>query len=272
MITLNKFLLASGVGLDLKSYKIHLATTDEGENPLAVFLAGRFKEWQEDQKQDNFNQKHIISLIELKLHTWLFAGVYQVLGKPKRLPNKRVLYDTAMLPDQDELVGRLIIHHERTVRSSYRIGGPGLSKDFTLAELRHKKLTVEEFPGYHAVNISYTKLRIIIDQSIDSWRGALSNMKGVYLITDASNGKLYVGSATGGKGLWQRWSDYARNGHGDVRDLKAVLREKGEAHASNFQYSILEIADSHASDVYVKQREQYWKCVLLSRKFGYNLN
>lgn len=40
----------------------------------------------------------------------------------------------------------------------------------------------------------------------------------------------------------------------------------------NFQYSILEIADSKASDEYIINREKWWKEALLSKKFGYNSN
>ena len=106
----------------------------------------------------------------------------------------------------------------------------------------------------------------------DTWRGALSNMKGVYLITDLKAGKLYVGSATGSDGLWQRWSAYAASGHGGNRDLKLVLQEHGPRYFENFQYSLLEVADSRATDEYILERESYWKGVLASRQFGYNAN
>lgn len=42
-------------------------------------------------------------------------------------------------------------------------------------------MTIEDFPDYGAVCISYSRLRIIVEQNLDTWRGALSNMKGVYL-------------------------------------------------------------------------------------------
>ena len=61
-------------------------------------------------------------------------------------------------------------------------------------------------------------------------------------------------------------------GHGGNVELKAVLAKNGQEHVSKFQYSILEIADSHASDEYVRERESYWKEALLSRSFGYNKN
>ena len=39
---------------------------------------------------------------------------------------------------------------------------------------------------------------------------------------------------------------------------------------SNFQYSILEIADTHASDDDILDRESYWMKVLKTREFGLN--
>jgi hypothetical protein len=49
------------------------------------------------------------------------------------------------------------------------------------------------FPGYGKVNISWEGLKRVLDK--ESWKTALQNQKGVYLITDKSNGKMYVGSA-----------------------------------------------------------------------------
>ena len=39
---------------------------------------------------------------------------------------------------------------------------------------------------------------------------------------------------------------------------------------SHFQYSILEIADTHASDADILVRESYWMSALKTRDFGLN--
>ena len=83
---------------------------------------------------------------------------------------------------------------------------------------------------------------------------------------------MYVGSAAGEGGLWRRWESYAKNGHGGNTELKALLKRKGFDYTDNFQYSVLEIADSHATQEYIVTREVYWKNVLLSREYGYNSN
>nr|WP_269800602.1 GIY-YIG nuclease family protein [Macrococcus caseolyticus] len=103
---------------------------------------------------------------------------------------------------------------------------------------------------------------------------ALENQKAVYLITDKSNGKLYVGSATSmSKMLLTRWSNYISNGHGGNKELVALVGEKGFDYVKeNFQYTILENYNGKADDKLVLQRESYWKEALQSRQFGYNSN
>jgi hypothetical protein len=81
-----------------------------------------------------------------------------------------------------------------------------------------------------------------------------------------------VGSAYGKGGIWQRWRCYAETHHGTNAELIALLALKGTAYAGNVQYSILEIADPLATKDQVCDRENHWKDVLLSRKFGYNSN
>jgi hypothetical protein len=165
------------------------------------------------------------------------------------------------------LIGRIKVHHKRT-RASYVWHKPTIA--LTITEILREKLTIEEFPGYNAIVISHKTLKIITEQKISSWHGALANIKGIYLITDTTTGRHYVGKASGEIGIWQRWCSYAENGHGGNFELKKVLKEKGEKHMTHFQYSILEIADTHASDLDILARESYWMNALKSRKFGLN--
>lgn len=139
------------------------------------------------------------------------------------------------------------------------------------ADILRGNMDASEFKDYIGL-ISYSKLKIIIDQRVSSWHGALSNIKGVYLITDCHAGLQYVGSAIGDSGIWQRWGSYVKTGHGGNKELRQLLREKGLDYVKHFQYSILEIADTHASDESILARESYWKDALLSREFGYNSN
>ncbi|WP_318450061.1 GIY-YIG nuclease family protein [Photobacterium leiognathi] len=266
MIKLTDFLSAAHIHVDMSDYKVHLATG----NPLDAFFKGEFKEWQEYQTKRNFPCKMVISLIELRKHKWLFAGVYKILSHEKK-SEKHIAYQTELLAGQDNLIGRLIVHHKRAGRPSY-LKGKSDGGDFEICEILPTRLEIEDFPGHNNVNISYSQLASVIQQGVQTWKGALSNVKGVYLITDTTNGKHYVGSATGSSGIWQRWSSYVSSGHGGNKELKILLKESGSAHKTNFQYSILEIADTHSTDDQIRTRESYWKNVLCSRQFGYNSN
>jgi len=266
MIELVGFLLYYNNKADLNNYKIHLAGGPH--KPLEAFFQGNFKEWQEWQTQRNFQCKQVISLIDLGYNKWLFAGVYKINGYTK-ISDKHFSYNTQLIEGFEDLIGRIIISYKRKGRASYLWGRPERNK-FEISEILAKKMEIEEFPGYDSATVSFSKLKIIIEQNIQSWKGALSNIKGVYLITDTETGKLYVGSATGFNGIWNRWTEYLNNGHGGNKSLIELLNKNGIEYRNNFQYSILEIADFHMSDDFIKQREQYWMDVLKTKEFGYN--
>ena len=125
------------------------------------------------------------------------------------------------------------------------------------------------FPGYDCVNISWNELTRVLEK--DSWKTALENQKGVYLITDVETGKKYVGSAYGEEMLLGRWRSYATNGHGGNKELKKL---EFDYIKKNFRYSILEIYKSTIEDSIIIKRESWWKEILLTRdkRFGYNDN
>ena len=263
-------------GIDLGDYKIHCAIdTSRNNEPLEMFFAGDFKSYQEIQTQKNFNKPYILSLIHLNDDKWLFAGVWRVLG----LENKKIRqdgkfffkYNTKIIKGLEHLTGRAIIHFEKNFRASYLIGSKYEDR-LHVSELRELKMSVGDFPGYNSVRLSYNLLKLITSDQNPSWKGALSNVAGVYVITDTQKGGQYVGSAYGGEGLWQRWQEYAKSGHGKNKDLKALLKSKGKDYSNNFQFSILEICDLNASEEIVLNREIHWKEVLKTREFGLNKN
>jgi hypothetical protein len=123
------------------------------------------------------------------------------------------------------------------------------------------------FPGYENINITWNELKRVIEK--DSWKTALLNQKGVYLISDCSNGKKYIGAAYGKYMLLGRWKSYVESGHGGNAELKKIqfnyIKE-------NFSYSILEIYKSTTDDQVIINRENRWKEILNTRKYGYNIN
>lgn len=143
-----------------------------------------------------------------------------------------------------------------------------------------KTLNDKTFPGYKNVSVSYRELKKKLESP--EWRTALSCRNGVYLITDKSTGKLYVGSAYGGKGIFGRWETYIKSGYDKHevengkypnKKLQELVNEKGLSYIQdNFQYSILETFTDDVSDEYIISRESWWKEALRSREFGYNAN
>jgi len=272
VIKLSDFLELKKLKLPFAECKIHCATGDVNP-PLDAFYDGRFKEWQEYQTQKNFQRPYVLSLIHLEGSHWLYAGIYKVNGEPRlgtEDGREIYYYETTFLEGQEDHIGKIIVHFEKGFRASYLLAEKHMDQ-ISIIKILEERKTIGEFPGFNKVKISHQELERIIRMREKSWAGALTNIKGIYLITDKSNGKHYVGSAIGEEGIWSRWSSYAFNGHGGNKELVALLKDSPEQF-KNYQYSILEIADSHTSDQEILERESFWKDILGSRAFGYNAN
>lgn len=255
---------------NINDYKVHLAQTNiYGEKPLDKLKEGTFEEWQAHQNKKNFERPYIFSLIHYKQDEWIFGGIYRSNGYEEY--EDYYFYNTELLDIHMDLIGRLVVQYNKDFRNCY----PYLSNiidDLYVLELFRKKIDVKDFPGYENVNIDYLTLKKIIKTEEKSWKSPLSNIKGIYLISDTYNGKLYVGAAYGENAFWNRWKEYIIKGTGGNQELEHVIQEKGIEYASNFTFSILEIHSKLTDDDFIIHRENYWKGVLLSKKFGYNKN
>lgn len=249
--------------------KLHLATWNGSDDPLHVYLAGKFDDWQRWQGKRNFEREFVISLIALRrTNRWLFAGVHASHGSSWLPDHSAHYYALHERPACSELNGRLVIAFQRPGRQSY-LNAENWADQMLVDSILPERMTIAEFPGYRAVDLTKDELDLIVSQGLESWRTALSNVAGVYLISDTASGKLYVGSATGEHGIWGRWCQYSATGDGGNVELRALLSD-GRERASAFRFSILEIADIHTSRAEILQRESHWKNVLLSRSYGLN--
>ena len=257
-------------GVYLNTYKIHCATAKE-ESPLEAFFEGRFKTWQEHQSQQNFRCDEIISLIHLQEDKWLFAGIYQVLGVKHRQQGDKSWYDygTKEMGGLDHLTGRVVVQFRKRFSASYLIGPKYIDK-LLVSEIREKQMRVADFPGYNAVYLSYRNLRTIVRKNMPQWKAALSNVGGVYLITDTRTGKLFVGCAHGEDTIWHQWVSFAISGHAEIKPLRRLLSNETGDYQFNFRFSVLEISDLKASKDYVLSRAAHWTEALQSAVFGYN--
>jgi len=257
---------------DLSNYKLHLAIGEKDKKEPLYELSksvDRFKAWQEQQSRKNFERDFILALIYYKKDEWIFGGIYRRLDVKGN--TGKFEYVTELLDVKRELIGRLIVHFCKTFRQSY-VYLEKVANDIEIIEILREPYSIEPFPGYENVLIDFNLLKTIIEKEAQSWKTALSSVKGIYIITDQNNGKIYVGSAYGQESFWSRWASYVKNGHGGNKELKDIIHSKGIGYASSFQFSILEIRTNTTNDQELIEREEHWKKVLLSRQFGYNSN
>ena len=268
---------------EFSDYKVHFATGSTDKNsPLNAFLIDDFQNWQERQTNRNFTRKYILSLIYYDRDIWMFGGIYKVLSQnPAQIKlgngKNRYKYQTELVQKATEYIGRAFFKFKKNFRASYPMLelSPQNSVPITEMPLSHildKRITLRDFSGFDSVNIDYKTLKYIVSDNILSWKSALSNVKGIYLIVDTNTGKQYVGSASGKECIWQRWANYAKDGHGGNVELKKLLKTNGDNYRYNFKYSILEVCNMNLGDQYIISRENHWKEVLLTRQFGLNSN
>ena len=257
-------------GVYLNSYKIHCAASRD-DSPLEAFFEGRFKTWQEHQSQQNFRCDEIISLIHLQNDKWLFAGIYQVLGVKHRKQGEKSWfeYGTKEMAGLEHLTGRVVVQFRKHFLASYLIGTKYIDQ-LLVSAIHEKRMRVSDFSGYNAVNLSYRLLRTVVRKNIPQWKAALSNVGGVYLVTDNQTGKHFVGKAHSGDTIWHQWVSFAINGHGEIKTLRRLLSREVGDYQFNFQFSILEVCDLNTSRDFIDARADHWKEVLRSITFGYN--
>lgn len=264
-------------------YKVHFATGSlDKKEPYNAFLIDDFKRWQECQTHKNFGRKYVLSLIYYDRDIWMFGGIYEVLPiKPSPIMGKNGWkgwkYETMLTDKAIDYIGRAFFKFKKEFRASYPVleldpkNGEPIA-EMPLSHILDKRVTLADFVGFDNVNLDYKTLKHIVSDNILSWKSALSKVKGVYLIVDTLTGKQYVGSAYGDECIWQRWSNYAKNGHGGNVELKELINNNGTDYKYNFNYSILEVCNMNLGNDYVIERETHWKDVLFTRKFGLNKN
>jgi hypothetical protein len=239
----------------------------------AYFRRGEFDEWQRWQNGHNFNCPVVVSLIQDGSSTrWMFAVVFKPVGHTIEAGPKRdhYYYVLERLKSTSDLEGRMFCTSGYTKRNSYVFCST--VSDMAVVEILRERLSVGQFPGYKQVNLSKDDLDLLVRSGTESWRTALSSVKGIYLITDTTTGKLYVGKADGESGIWGRWCMYSSTGHGGNKALIKELGLEASERQRDLRFSLLEIADLQSAPGEVDSRECHWKDILMTRTTGYNLN
>lgn len=224
----------------------------------------------------NAGKKHfkvgeiVINAIKVDYDKYLVTMVKRVTKDLNKYNNQG--YEGEIIEVLEPYFDRLVIKYKPGRMRVRKYGS--LYNDVVVSEILSEPWRGDEFKGYDEICLSYPQLESIFRLEKRDWLTALQNQKAVYLITDKKTGQLYVGSATSkNKMLLSRWTSYVNNGHGDNTELRKLVKEKGFDYVKeNFQYSLLENFNGKVDDDYIISREQWWKKVLQSRKFGYNDN
>ena len=256
--------------------KIKFNQHNGNDDPMELYLKDpdvvnkQWLFWRNKQRYFNVGQI-AICLLKLSYDTWLLTTVKRVTKELGVYDG--INYEGEEIAEYSKYFGRVIIKYHKTTQTQ-GMHYNTVYDELEVLEILPSIFDGDEFPGYDKVRLSYSQLSSIIERNKRSWITALENQKAVYLITDKSNGKLYVGSATSKKGmLLSRWSSYASNGHGGNVELKKLVSKHGlEYIKKHFQYSILENYNARVDDKVILERESWWKETLKSREFGYNDN
>lgn len=241
-----------------------------------------------DKKKRNSQSDTQFHFIEVEPYKWLFIGAYLILETHSQIYDftefgLSVPYvKVERLTEYDKFIDKVVVDWVNKPQQFYYVN-TDLINSVQIHEIHAEKYfeRTNEFPGYDVISKRYFELKQV--WHTNTWKDQLSSIYGVYLITDLHTGKLYVGSAYGDNGVYGRWSTYLSEGFDkdeleDSRypnvELRNLVNKKGLDYIrDNFQYTLLEIfPKTELGKRLALERENYWKEVLQSRKYGYNKN
>lgn len=208
-------------------------------NPIEIFknkniqrlLDGHY--WNYESKKSYKDGQITVGLVRIKGGLWLLFHVGRITKDLNVL--KGIGYEYETLPKYEKYFGRLIVRYKNQSQTMIRLANSVID-ECEVHQILPEVFDNDIFPVYDKVNVSWGELSRVVDKDI--WKTALQNQKGVYLITDISNGKKYIGSAYGEDMILSHWRSYVRYGHGGNVGLKALSFDYIK---KNFRYSILGI-------------------------------
>jgi hypothetical protein len=160
-------------------------------------------------------------------------------------------FDLSLLDWHSDWSGRLVVRWPGLERSWYRWAN---RNEFAVEAIAEESIFAAKMPAWDELVLSWAELAALPSQ----WQSALRQWRGIYLITDESDGKQYVGSAYGGENLLQRWMEYGRSGHGGNK----LLRGRDP---TRFRFAILQRLSPDLADADVIRSEVTWKDRLHTR-------
>ncbi|MGM9811505.1 MAG: GIY-YIG nuclease family protein [Muribaculaceae bacterium] len=253
--------IISGKSFEMSLYDIYLYENE-------AFLT-----YQSEQLVKKFeNVDYLVSFIGEESTSSRFVGVYKNNGKRQMLSDNQneayARFDIQELPGFELLKERVVIDWNNPIQWLQHYNEmPVIRIDRGLME---NNLPV--FVRYEDVVLNYTQLQAIINSNNPEWKLRLESCNCIYMILDKGTGKQYVGSTYNTKGIWGRWSDYAKNGHGDDVELKKCLEADPKYADKYFQWCILETLPIKILQDQAIERESLYKRKLGTRTHGLNKN
>lgn len=268
MITLQQ-ILNSQSSL-LKGKKVKIVRHKDGRAEYRHLMKDRaaLLEYQKEQANDVFKDcDYIITFVGVERKRSIFIGAFKV--GTSTIKNGLHYYDLEPVNDFNILIDRLVIDWGNNAISWHQWYD------------RQEKEVIEilpqgyigNFPGLLDFVLEYDELKTLVhnpDANYE-WRHHLSAVNGIYLILDSSTGMQYIGSANGKNGIWQRWCDYANNGHGGNKELIALIKTDPNYHR-HFRYSVLQTLPSNITKTEIDKIETVYKQKLGSKAHGLNRN
>ena len=231
----------------------------------------------------------VFQFVEVKYHVWLLVDVVSITNRCRAKKGYNSFtkkeFDVAegeRIEKYIPFLGRLTVNWKNNPQKFFYVKDEIIDSVEVREILKEHFLSIdEEFCGYDKLSLLYNDLKSVIDKP--AWKEALTNIYGVYVLTDSKTGKLYVGSATGENGIYGRWCTYLENGYDSEEvnnkeypntQLNKLVKAKGIQYIKDyFQYSLLEIfPKNEVGKDKALERESYWKSVLKTREYGYNDN
>ncbi len=227
-----------------------------------------FMTYQSEQQNEVFkNADYIVAFIGEDGTTARFIGVYkvsEVISIEKE--NAKYFYPMEEVSGFEALKERVIIDWGKSTLAWHQW-------------INNSKEVIEITPGLNHVQftdytdfvLDYHQLKEIYDKGYPEWKRMLSAVNCIYVISDAKTGKQYVGSTYGKDGVWGRWLQYAKEGHGNDKSLIELVKNDSN-YAKNFRYTIMKLLPRIIAMEEAIKAESLYKKKLGTNAFGLNNN
>lgn len=225
-------------------------------------------EYQAEQDSNKFNCRYIISFIGLENSKSLFFGAFEVINHQVD-EEGQFHYQLEEINGFNDFKDRMVINW-----NAPKAWHQWFDKTINMEVIEIlPEGYAGTFSGLMNFTIPFRSLEKIIlnpDANKD-WRNALKSVNGIYIILDKLTGDQYIGSASGGEGIWSRWETYVKK-KGFENKLLIKRMQEGENYHLNLQFSILQTLPSSMITSEVIAVENLYKDKLGSKTFGLNAN